>query len=160
MAVGWGQDERLGGFLTRFHPHVEPSLHQGILAALDDEHASAAFSEYVVRLIGESRDPGVLAVAMGLDRIEAAATAATAPRLVKTLESRMRDGSFAGATRVQAGFAIAVASLRAPTLGITTLRELADIETDADAMSKYLAAAKELQAGSATLKSLERLLEE
>jgi hypothetical protein len=160
VAMGWGQDERLGGLLSLFEPSAEASLHQGILAALDDEHPSAAFSEYIVRLVGEARDPGVLAVALGLDRIEAAATAAVAPRLVKMIEGRLLDGSLDVESRAQAGFAIAVASLRAPGMGVATLRQLADREPDADTASTYRRAATELEAGNATLKSLERLFEE
>ncbi len=159
VAMGWGRDERLGGFLAQFASGEEPSLHQGILAALDDEHPGTAFSEYVMRLIREERDPAVLAVALGLDRIEAAATAAVAPRLVQTIETRVLDGSLDADTRARAGLAIAIACLRAPETGVTTLRRLAESEADPKVAERYRQAAAALQAGDATLKSLERLFE-
>jgi hypothetical protein len=45
-------------------------------------------------------------------------------------------------------------------MGVATLRQLADREPDADTASTYRRAATELEAGNATLKSLERLFEE
>ncbi len=159
VAIGWGRDERLGGFLAQFAANAEPSLHQGILAVLDDEHPGPAFSEYVIRLVREERDPAVLAVALGLDRIEAAATAAVAPRLVQAIEARVLDGTLDAATRARAGLAIAVACLRAPETGVATLRRLADAETDARIAEKYRQAAAALQEGDATLKSLERIFQ-
>ncbi len=160
VALGWGHDERLRGFLARLGTNAEPALHLGVLAGLDDEHPGAAFSEYVLRIIRDERDPEVLAVAFGLDRIEAAATAATAPGLVRALETRVLDGSLDAEGRANAGLAIAVASLRAPEVGVVTLRRLAEIETDSAVAERYRAAAAALEAGGATLKSLERLFEE
>ncbi len=159
VAMGWGRDERLGGFLSQFAANAEPSLHQGILAALDDEHPGTAFSEYIMRMIREERDSGVLAVAMGLDRIEAAATAACAPRLAQTIEARVLDGSLDVDMRALAGLAIAVACLRVPDTGVTTLRRLAEIEADPKVAERYRQAAAKLQSGEATLKALERLFE-
>jgi hypothetical protein len=160
VAMGWGNDERLGPFLGQFGANSEPAVHQGILAALDDEHPSPAFSDYVLRIVREERDPAVLAVAIGLDRIEAAATAQVAPQLVQALEARIKDGTLDAATRVKAGFAIAVAGLRATDLAAKTLRDLAATEPDAATADKYRQSATSLAEGKATLKSLERLFEE
>jgi hypothetical protein len=152
-AIGWSRDEHLGVFLAQFPANAEPSLHQGVLAALDDEHPSPAFSEYVLRVVREERDPSVLATALGLDRIEAAATVVAAPRLAEVIETR--DAKM----RAHAGLALAVASLRIPETGIAALRRVADREADSKVAEKDREAAAALQTGSATLKSLERLFE-
>jgi len=159
VAVGWGRDERLGGLLSKFGANAEPAVHQGVLSVLDDEHPGPAFSEYVIRILREERDPAVLAVAMNLDIVEAAATAATAPILVETIAARVLDGTLDADTRRNAGLAIAVASLRDPVAGVAALRRLAENEADPDIADRYRGAAAELLQGSATLKSLERLFE-
>lgn len=159
VAMGWGRDERLGAFLGQFAANAEPSVHQGVLAALDDEHPGAAFSEYVIRMVREERDPAVLAVAFGLDRIEAAATAQHAPRLLQALEARVLDGALDAETRARAGLAIAVAGLRAQDAGVAALRRLAQVEAEPKVAERYRQAAAALQSGEATLKSLESLFE-
>ena len=159
VALGWGKDERLGGFLGQFAANSEPSVHQGILAGLDDENPSTAFSEYMLRMVQEERDPAVLAVALGVDRIEAAATAAYAPRFVQAIEARMAEGTLDAVTRQHASFAIAAAGLRATELAVATLRRLAASEKREALAEKMRQAADALQAGNATLKSLESLFE-
>lgn len=158
-AVGWGRDARLGPFLDRFAANAEPALHTGVLAVLDDEHPGTAFSEYVLRLAREDRDPAVLAIALDLDHIEAAATAAYAARFVQTIETRVLAGGFDEELRQTAGLAVAVASLRATEAGAASLRRLADRETEPKVAEKLRAAAASVTSGDATLKSLERLFE-
>jgi hypothetical protein len=94
------------------------------------------------------------------ERIEAAATAAFAPRLVRAIETRILDGSLDAETRSRAGMAVAVASLRAPEIGVAVLRRLAEAETDPVIAEHSRSAAAALQEGNATLKSLERLVGE
>ncbi len=159
VAVGWGHDARLGGFLERFAANTEPSVHAGVLAVLDDEHPGTAFSEYVLRLAREERDLAVLSAAIDLDHVEAAATAANAPRLVQVIEARVLEGTFDSEMRARAGLAVAVASLRTPETGVAALRRLADRETDTKLAERLRLAASSVQSGDATLKSLEQFFE-
>lgn len=160
VAIGWSRSERLGPFLALFPANAEPSLHQGILNAMDDEHPSPAFSEYVTRVIREERDAAVLATALGLDRVEAAATVMAAPRLAEAIEARIRDGTLDAKMRRHAALALAVASLRIPETGVAALRRIAERDADAKVAETCRQAATSLERGDATLKSLERLFEE
>jgi hypothetical protein len=159
VAAGWGRDQRLASFFDKLPSNSEPAVHQGVLSVLDDEHPSAAFSEYVLRILREERDPAVLSTAMDLDRIEAAATASAAPRIVSTIETRIVEGTLDAKMRSRAGLAIGVAALRIPETGVATLRRLADRETDAKVQERLRQAATTLAEGNATLKSLERIFE-
>ena len=157
VVIGWGDDERLGTFLPRISANAEPDVHRGILSVLDDEHPSTAYSEYVMRLLREERDPAVLARALDLDRVEAAATGAAAKGLARAVEMRILDGGLDSGMRSRAGLAISVACLRSPDTGVEMLRRLAGKKTDAKVSAEYLKAAAALEQGNATLKSLERL---
>jgi len=159
VAIGWSADPRMGALLARFPTNTEPELHQGMLAILDDEHPSDAFGEYVIRLIREEREPAVLGIALGLDRIEAAATSAVAPRIVQVIEERVAGGDLDVEMRRRAALGLAVAGLRARETGTAALRRLADREPDGELADRLRAAADHLASGDATLKSLERLLD-
>lgn len=155
VAGGWAKDDRLPGFLAGFAANAEPKVHHSMLVILD-RTPSAAFSDYVVRLVRDERDPGVLASALDADRIEAAATQDAAPRVAQAVEARLADGTLEPKLRSRAGCALAIASLRSPETGAAALRRIADGETDAKLAERFRAAAAALLDRSANAKSLEK----
>jgi RNA polymerase sigma-70 factor (ECF subfamily) len=157
VAGGWANDERLGGLLARFAANTEKRVHQRLLAMLD-HFPSGAFSDYVLRLVREERDPDVLGSAMNVDRVEAATTAQTAVRFMQAVEGRIADGRLDAKMRMRAGAAIAVAGLRAPDAGAELLGRLAGRDADSTVADRFRQGADALtQRTTTAAKEMEKL---
>jgi len=156
IAGGWAADPRLADFLARFATNSEPQVHGEFLVLLD-HHPSAAFSDYVMRLVREERDPGVLASAFRNDRVVAATTAESALRFAQAVDARMLDGSLDARMRSHAACAVAVAGLRAPDSCAELLGRIAGRESDARLAQSCRDAASALTDKSATAKTLDSL---
>jgi RNA polymerase sigma-70 factor (ECF subfamily) len=157
VAGGWAVDPRLADFLARFPTNSEPQVHWEMLVLLD-HHPSAAFGDYVMRLVREERNAGVLESAFRRDRVVAVATTAeSALRFAQAVDARMQDGSLDAKLRPRAACAVAVAGLRAPEPCAELLGRIAARESDARLAQSCRDAASALTDKSATVKTLETM---
>lgn len=156
IAGGWAKDPQLANFLARFATNSEPLVH-GQLLVLLDHHPSAAFTDYVTRLVREERDGPVLSSALQPDRVQAVTTADTAVLFAQVVDARIGDGSLNAKGRARAACAVAVCGLRAPDACVEMLGRIGSRDADAHVQDACRVAAASLTDRSASAKSLEKL---
>lgn len=156
-AVGWSDDERLEGFLAG----IDRGDVHGRLLRILDHHPTEGFSRYVVRLVRDEHDPGVLRCAFDEDRAAAAAhSPETAREVVAAYAERLRDPRLDGRLRQKGYYAIGIAGMQAPIEAADALRELATgLPTDDEWRDRLTQAASLLQSGKARAKQVEKLLD-
>lgn len=155
VAGGWAKDPRLSEYLTRHPSNAEPAVHRALMQILDHT-PSAAFSDYLVRIVREEKDPTVLASALDADRIEAAATPDAARRVAEAVESRLLAGGLDAKLRSRAACAVAIAWMGSPESGAEALRRIAAAEPDQELAGRCRKAADSLLDRTASKKSLEK----
>jgi hypothetical protein len=143
VAGGWAKDERLGGLLDRFAANTEMRVHRRHLSLLD-HFPSAAFGDYVIRLVRDERDASILQSALDVDRVDAGANAENAVRFMQAVEGRIADGSLDAKMRRRAGAAITMAGMRSQDAGAELLRRLAERESDQAVAAAYRDGAESL----------------
>lgn len=159
-AVGWTRDPRLDGFLSGIPARERKSVHLLLLRTLD-RHPTAAFTNYLVRLVREEEDPEVLKSAFDEDRAAAAATTADRARdVVAAFTSRLRDPRLPDRHRRKGYYSLSIAGLLCPAYAATALRDLAAALPADDAWREPLTRAAALfESGETSARDLERLFD-
>ncbi|MCI0340607.1 MAG: sigma-70 family RNA polymerase sigma factor [Planctomycetales bacterium] len=156
VARALAEDERRRSFLGDLPRGEEPEVREAVVRVLDHVPTDASRT-YLVGLWEEERSESVLRAALDEDRATFAATRSTAPRLVAAAERRFAAGDVPDSLRDRVLCALAIAGLQAPEAAVAALGRIATSERDPGLQAFAREAARQLEAGEATSKSLDRL---
>lgn len=156
VARAYAKEARLAEWLEGLPAVDEPAVRQRVLWALD-ETPSAPYREWVLRLSASEADVRVLNSVWNEDIVVVNLTRESAPRLVATIEPRVRGGDLPAVTRAYGYMALGLAAQHAPVEARRSVEYLLTAERDEGVAAFARAVLDAIVREEANLQSLEGL---
>ncbi len=156
VARAYAKEARLAEWLAGLPAVDEPAVRQRVLWALD-ETPSTPYREWVLRLSASESDVRVLNSVWNEDIVVVNLTRESAPRLVATIEPRVRAGDLPAVTRAYGYMALGLAAQHAPVEARRSVEYLLTAERDEGVAAFSRAVLEAIVREEANLQSLEGL---